>query len=101
MTSILEAMQESHTAKFNELCAWLAKYWGDDPANLSDERRKQIADEAQELAQNWDVAVFKDWGDLRAKTELQQVLADFHSTGETILDLLDQELEEEHGGSSA
>lgn len=98
MTSTLETMQEAHTAKFNELCAWLAKYWGDDPANLSDERRKQIA---EELAQNWDVALFKDWGDLRAKSELQQLLADFHSTGETIRDLLDQELEEEHGGSSA
>jgi hypothetical protein len=85
----LTALRKAHVAKFDELCAFLAMQYGEDPnpANLSDERRAEIADEAEELTENWDTTTTLDDWDLEVRTELQRLLADHHAISERILDL--------------
>jgi hypothetical protein len=92
----LEAARRAYAQKFDELCARLAIQYGEDPnpANLSDKRRAEIADEAEELVENWDMASLDDW-DLVAKTELQRLLAEHHQMGERILDLQHRKCVEE------
>jgi hypothetical protein len=81
----LAALRRMHDQKFDQICALLATHYGDDPTNLSEARRVEIADEAKELAENWEMATFDDW-DLQAKSDLQRLLADYLDIGESILD---------------
>jgi hypothetical protein len=96
----LRATRQAHTKKFDELCAALASMYGDDtdPAKLSDKRRAEIADEAEELTENWDMASLDNWDlnwDLEGKTKLQRLLAEHHEIGEHILDLQHQQCVEQ------
>jgi hypothetical protein len=86
-----ETLRRALEAKFDEICAFLAAHYGldPDPAKLSNEKRAQIADEAEELTENWDTACFDDW-ELQARTELQRLLAAHHEIRERILVLWDE-----------
>jgi hypothetical protein len=84
----LRAARQAYAKKFDELC--LAIQWGEDPdpSKLSDKRRAEIADEAEELVKNFDMASVEDNLDLKPpKTELQRLLAEHHEIGQRILDL--------------
>jgi hypothetical protein len=88
----LTALRAAYTAKFDEICAVVAAHYGYDPnpAKLSDTQREQIADEVEELTENWDMAISLDDWDLEPKTELQRLLAEHHEIDERILDQQDR-----------
>jgi hypothetical protein len=89
---VLGGLHRAHVAKFDELCTLYASHLGysSNPTELSDEQWEQIAEEVEELTENWDEApCFDDW-DLKPKTEMQRLLAEHHEIGESILDQQDK-----------
>ena len=63
---VLGGLHRAHVAKFDELCTLYASHLGysSNPTKLSDEQREQIAEDVEELTENWDEApCFDDWED--------------------------------------
>jgi hypothetical protein len=91
----LEKLLRAHTAKFDEICALLAAEHGEvpNPANLSDARRKQNAQEAERLIELWDGETLANWDlEKKATTDLRLLLKEHHEIGQQILDLRDKRL---------
>jgi hypothetical protein len=84
---LLKKLQAEHGAKFDQICELVRKRLGYRKlSKLSDEERRQVVEEAEELTENWDRAVVED-RELQAKTKLQKLLAEHHEIGERLLTL--------------
>ena len=91
--------------KFDEICEFLAKQARNDCAKLSDAEKSQIADEAQELIENWESDVEmsndpKQWSKAASpEPGIQTLLAAHHELSERIQDIQDEALAREMGES--
>jgi hypothetical protein len=72
-------------AKFDQICEliWEKVGYGE-LKELSADERQQVVEEAEELIENWDLAVFEDW-DLEPKGRLQKLLSEYREISEQII----------------
>ncbi len=93
-------LQAKGAVKFDQICELIRKQLGYKSLDkLSDEERQQVVEEAEELAENWDKALFENWG-LQARTALQRLLAAHHRISEEILILEDMAFARSRGAEN-
>jgi hypothetical protein len=86
MTDTIEELSRQLGAQFDLICEAVAKQYGLDPTTLSAEQKADIADEVEELTENWDgaeVGAVLDGG-LVVNTDLQRLLERYQHINDDI-----------------
>ncbi len=84
-------IDKQRQAKWEQMLAHLCdEYDLGTLSDLSDDRRQELEEELGEHTERWNEADVDDMT-LRAKTDFQKMLAEYHELGEQLMDILDDE----------
>ena len=84
-------IDKQRQAKWEQMLAHLCDEYNLGPlSDLSDDRRQELEEELEDHTEQWCEADEDDMT-LKAKTDFQKMLAEYHELGEQLMDILDDE----------